>query len=305
MLPSPLPDYNSPSRLRLFLESRGLGARKRYGQNFLINPGARTRLLDALELPRAGAVWEPGPGLGAMTAPLLEQGGDVTAFEIDAGFSSVLRDIFGGQANFTLIEGDMLKTWPGAGNRGDYLLGNLPYNTGAALLADFIEKGKFFTRMVVTVQKETGRRMCARPGEADYSSFSVLCASRYRITPLFSLKGSAFYPEPRVESLALRLDLREDGPFRSFPPPASFFPLLRALFASRRKTVKNNLERFIASSSLMMTKTAAEWCAALLARSGVAGDSRAETLDLAAIVSLAESFDALAGPAREKGLPRG
>ena len=291
MPPLPLPDYNSPARLRLFLESRGLGARKRYGQNFLINPDARKRLIDALELPRAGAVWEPGPGLGAMTSLLLDGGGDVTAFEIDAGFSAVLRELFAGRSHFTLIEGDMLKTWPGAGKSGDYLLGNLPYNTGAALLADFIEKGRFFTRMVVTVQKETGRRMCARPGGADYSSFSVLCASGYRITPLFPLKGSAFYPVPRVESLALRLDRREDGPFRSLPPPASFFPLLRALFASRRKTVKNNLERFIAPSP-----RAAELCAALLARSGVAGESRAETLDLAEIVSLAESFDALAGP---------
>ncbi|MDR1908518.1 MAG: ribosomal RNA small subunit methyltransferase A, partial [Spirochaetaceae bacterium] len=192
----PLPDHNSPGSIRRFLDSRGLGMRKNYGQNFLINPEARRRLLDALEAGRGAEVWEIGPGIGAMTQALLDRELRVLAFEIDRGFITVLREFFGANGNFTLIEGDVMKTWPRTERGGDYLLGNLPYTIGAALLADFIEKDRFFRRMVVTVQRETARRMMARPGEADYSSFSLLCGAAYRISPLISLKGASFYPEP-------------------------------------------------------------------------------------------------------------
>jgi 16S rRNA (adenine1518-N6/adenine1519-N6)-dimethyltransferase len=217
--------------------------RKRYGQNFLINGDARKRLLDALEIGPGEGVWEIGPGIGAMTAGLLERGAAVTAFEIDRGFSALLRERFQGAAGFTLVEGDVLKTWPLAAEQAPLLLGNLPYNIGAALLADFIEGGRFFTRMVVTVQRETARRMSAPPGSADYSSFSVLCASAYTVKPLMVLKASSYYPAPRVESQGVRLDRlpgREGG-----EEPALFRPLVRRLFASRRKTLRNNLQDFV------------------------------------------------------------
>jgi 16S rRNA (adenine1518-N6/adenine1519-N6)-dimethyltransferase len=264
--------------------------RKHYGQNFLINPRARERLLDALEAEAGEEVWEIGPGLGAMTAGLLDRGLRVSAFEIDPGFIAALNDFFGENSAFSLIQGDVMKTWPRSAAAGDYLLGNLPYNIGAALLADLIEKDRFFTRMVVTVQKETAKRMMARPGTADYSSFSILCASSYRITPLITLKGGSFYPEPRVESQGLRLDLREDGIFRNHRAPALLKPLIRALFSSRRKTVKNNLQRFIAG---LAGEDAEDAAFAALARSGVDPRERAERLGLDALVSLAESLETL------------
>jgi 16S rRNA (adenine1518-N6/adenine1519-N6)-dimethyltransferase len=156
--------------------------RKKYGQNFLIDSRVRNALVEALA-PRAGeAVWEIGPGLGAMTSSLLERGARVTAFEIDPGFSGALEEFFGVNPGFTLIRGDVLKTWPLA-VPSPLLLGNLPYNIGAVLLASFIEARRFFRRMVVTVQRETARRMLAGPGSGEYSSFSVLCRSVYRIDP--------------------------------------------------------------------------------------------------------------------------
>jgi 16S rRNA (adenine1518-N6/adenine1519-N6)-dimethyltransferase len=272
--------------------------RKQYGQNFLINPRARARLLDALEVERDSAVWEIGPGLGAMTEGLLLRGARVCAFEIDRGFTGALTEFFGGNARFTLIEGDVMKTWPGAVPAGDYLLANLPYTIGAALLADFIEKDRFFTRMVVTVQKETARRMMARPGAADYSSFSVLCASSYRISPLLTLKGGSFYPEPRVESQGVRLDLIEDGIFRTGRAPALLKPLIRALFSYRRKTVKNNLQTFIASrgrsgGEALSGGALQNAALAALSRSGVAPTERVERLGLPELARLAESLETI------------
>jgi 16S rRNA (adenine1518-N6/adenine1519-N6)-dimethyltransferase len=277
-----------------------------YGQNFLINAGARGNLLDALEIGKGDTVWEIGPGIGAMTTGLLERGALVTAFEIDKGFCDVLREFFGSCPGFKLIEGDALKTWPEVsdtiqeGRAGDYLFGNLPYNTGAALLADFIEKKRYFKRMVVTVQKEVARRMAAKPGSKDYSSFSLLCASSYRVSLLSVLKGASFYPEPRVDSQGVRLDLIP-GTDASYP--ACFFPLIRGLFSSRRKTVMNNLKTFIAGTLPAFREgegrpaaglSAREIAREALALAGINCEERAGRLGVEELSALAGAVEKLA-----------
>jgi 16S rRNA (adenine1518-N6/adenine1519-N6)-dimethyltransferase len=286
-------NYDSAPALRAFLTERRLGMQKKFGQNFLINRNARQKLLDALEIRAGDAVWEIGPGLGAMTQGLLARGAAVTAFEIDRGFIEVLGELFGGVPGFCLVPGDALKTWPLAGPPAPYLLGNLPYNIAAALLADFIEKNFFFTRMVVTVQKEVARRIMAAPGSADYSSLSVLCASAYTTTPLPVLKGASFYPAPRVDSQGIRFDIRTDIDPGAYPP--SFKPLLRGLFAARRKTVKNNLQNFVSSRILNKGNDrnpgAETICLAALDSCGIRPNERAENLGLSDFAALAGALE--------------
>ena len=282
-------NYNSASSLRAFLESEGLGMRKKYGQNFLINPNTRQALVNALEAEgvqpaAAGEVWEIGPGLGAMTALLLESGYSVRAFEIDPGFSQVLKRLFSAEKGFTLVEGDVMKTWAFQ-KPAHYLLGNLPYNIAAALLADFIEKGRIFNRMVITVQREVALRMCARANSPDYSSLSVLCATAYTVKPLMLIRGGSFYPKPNVDSMGVLLEKRPGAA----ACPALFFPLLRSLFGSRRKTVKNNLTGFINSLLGKESGAAAEGiCAMVLAGSGLSGKERAEVLEPEVFLQLAD-----------------
>ena len=280
------PNYNSASELRAFLNQNGLGMRKKYGQNFLINPGVRQALVDALDAPAGEAVWEIGPGLGTMTSLLLERGMDVRAFEIDSGFARFLGEFFGKHTNFTLVEGDVLKTWP-MQPPAPYLLGNLPYNIAAALLADFIEQGRFFRRMVVTVQREVARRMAALPGSSDYSSFSVLCAAAYYVKPLMVIKSGSFYPRPNVDSQGVLLELREDAAIR-LPPPV-FYPLLRQLFSARRKTIKNNLAQFVVSGRRLSAAAAQE----ALAGCGIDGGRRAEELAFGDIAALAKFIESM------------
>ena len=275
------PDYNSPASLRAYLKEKNLGMRKKYGQNFLINPDIRKKLLDAFEIKPGETVWEIGPGIGSMTEGLLERGANLTAFEIDPGFAGILRELFGENENFMLAEGDVFKTWPAVPVNGDVsLFGNLPYNIAAVLLADFIEKKRFFQKMVVTVQHETARRLAAKPGNGDYSSLTVLCSLVYRISPLMVIKGASFYPEPHVNSQGLRFDLLKD--FKT--PPKYFNAVLRCLFASRRKTIQNNLLNFV--SSVIMkngaeakTETAREIVSEVFRVSGISGSRRAETLE--------------------------
>jgi len=289
-------NYNSASALRAFLEENGLGMRKKFGQNFLVNPGARRALIEALGAETGDAVWEIGPGLGAMTRGLLEKGLLVRAFEIDLGFARALKGIFGDDPGFALVEGDALKTWPSQ-PPAPFLLGNLPYNVGATLLADFVEKGLFFKRMVVTVQREVARRMAAGVGDAEYSSFSVLCASAYRVKPLMLIKGASFYPRPNVDSQGVLFELRKDASGEPFAKtlPGCFYPLTRGLFSSRRKTIRNNLTAFLSRagkrSPLDVAAPTGEIAEGLLAKSAIDGGLRAENLRVEDFAALAKGVE--------------
>jgi 16S rRNA (adenine1518-N6/adenine1519-N6)-dimethyltransferase len=285
-------NYNSQAELEAFLKKEGLGMRKKYGQNFLINAGIRSRLAEALEAEAGTALWEIGPGLGAMTRLLLDKGLAVRAFEIDAGFSGILRRLFEGE-DFILVEGDVMKTWPGQ-PAAPLLLGNLPYNIAAVLIGEMTEKGRLFRRMVVTVQREVALRMAAGPGSRDYSSFSALCASVYTVKKLMPIKGSSFYPRPNVDSQGLRLDLRPD--YQGYP--AVFYPMIRRLFSSRRKMIKNNLSDFLASRlgkasspEAFPRKSADAIASEVLAKSGLTGSERAETLDIECFSRLAKVIE--------------
>jgi 16S rRNA (adenine1518-N6/adenine1519-N6)-dimethyltransferase len=280
-------NYNSSASLCAFLDENGLGMRKKYGQNFLINPGVRKALVDALAASEGDEVWEIGPGLGAMTRLLLDEGFNVCAFEIDPGFAKALQVLFAAADGFTLVEGDVLKTWRSQPADAPYLLGNLPYNIAATLLADLIENKRYFKRMVVTVQREVALRMTAGVGTKNYSSFSVLCASAYKVKPLMTIKGASFYPRPNVDSQGVLLELKEDAALQELP--LCFYPLLRRLFSSRRKTVKNNLEEFLAArrSSAGPELPAAE----ALEKSGIDGRSRPENLAFEDFAVLAKTIE--------------
>lgn len=250
------PDYNSPSEIKNFLESNGLAMQKKFGQNFLINENARKRIIDALDITENSSVWEVGPGLGCMTEEILLRGASLTAFEIDRGFAECLKNFFDSYAEkFSLVEGDVLKTWKkeraafsektGKENP-DRFFGNLPYNIAATLIADTIENQVRFDKCVFTVQKEVAKRMTAKPGTEDYSSFSVLCSWAYDINNVIDLAGTNFWPKPNVDSRAVLFTKKEGFP--DCENPKLFCKIQRSLFSSRRKNVKNNLGIFLSSA---------------------------------------------------------
>ncbi len=248
------PDYNSPAELKTILDANGFSMQKKFGQNFLINQKAREKLIESLEVQPDTTVWEIGPGLGAMTSGLLEKGADVTVFEIDRGFINLISQFFepyAKQNKFRIVEGDVLKTWYNQTQKGTVLpmrfFGNLPYNIAATLVADTIEKGIRFERCVFTVQKEVAVRMAAKPGSADNSSLSVLCNWAYDVKPIMDLSGSNFWPKPNVDSRAVLLTPKADWPGCS--NPKLFVKIQRALFSSRRKTIRNNLQGFLSNAA--------------------------------------------------------
>ena len=165
-------NYSSISSIQKVLEDNGLAMTKKFGQNFLLSEDARERIVQAMELEKGMEVWEVGPGLGAITHLLLKAGAAVTAFEIDHGFASILRSQAFADDDFTLVEGDALKTLFQRPMDADRIVGNLPYNVGSQIIARLIENSYLPPLMVFTLQREVADRMRAKPGDADYSSFS-------------------------------------------------------------------------------------------------------------------------------------
>ena len=270
----------------MVLDANGFSMQKKFGQNFLINEDARRRLVDALELTEGMKVWEVGPGLGAMTNTILERGADLTVFEIDRGFSSLINGFFedySKKEKFRIVEGDVLKTWKGqfkAAGQADRFFGNLPYNIAATIIADTIENNVRFDRCVFTVQKEVAQRMCAKPGTADYSSFSALCQWAYDVKPLLDLSGGNFWPKPNVDSRAVVFTKKADFP--CCKNPELFVKMQRALFSSRRKTVRNNLSQFLKNNDLAVS---------CLEKAGIDIMKRAEVLTLPELLKLSDVID--------------
>ena len=277
------PDYNSPSELKNVLDSNGFSMQKKFGQNFLINGDARKKLIDALDIDENTKVWEIGPGLGAMTNEILERGSNLTVFEIDKGFASLITkyfDSYSKDGKFKLVEGDAIKNWKkeiDIQGIPDRFFGNLPYNIAATLVADTIEKNVRFDKCVFTVQKEVALRMAAKQGTDDYSSFSVLCQWAYDIKPLMDLTGGNFWPKPNVDSRAVLFTKKEDFP--RCKSPETFIKMQRALFSSRRKTVRNNLAGYLKNNDLAIE---------CLNKAGIDIMKRAEVLTIDEMLKLSD-----------------
>lgn len=281
------PDYNSPIALKNFMDENNMAMQKKFGQNFLVNADARKKLIDILDVKPGMKVWEVGPGLGSMTSGLLERGVNLTVFEIDHGFARLLTQFFEEYANsghFSLVEGDVLKTWPKFAKENDIperFFGNLPYNVAATIIADTITKGFRFDKAVFTIQKEVGQRMNAKPGTEDYSSFSVLCQWAYDVKPVMDLAGGNFWPVPNVASRAVLMTKKEDFP--KCENPELFRKMVRQIFALRRKTLRNNLSRFVK----------AEICDEALKIAGIEPSIRAENLSVEDLLKLSDALNSV------------
>lgn len=240
-------NYDSQKEILAVLNERGLRPTKKFGQNFMISRAAREKVLSYIDIKEGDSVWEIGGGLGAMTSMALEcigRGGRLTVFEIDRGYIDFLTEQFGSHPGFRIVPGDMVKTWKSAveeAGKPDAIFGNLPYNSASAMITQLIEGGCLAERNVFTVQKEMGLRIAAKPGSADYSSFSVLCQLACDVAYQGDLKSGSFYPVPEVVSGIVTFTPRPG--FKDYAS-AQVLKAIRDMFVSRRKTLLNNLRPY-------------------------------------------------------------
>jgi len=248
--------------------------KKRLGQHFLINQGAMDTICGAALASNAPAILEIGPGRGALTSRLLEDGRPLVAVELDADACRLLTGCFGVAPNFTLVQGDAAAAELPAGPF--CVVGNLPYNAATAILTRFLLGAVPWGRMVLMFQLEVGQKLLGRPGEKAYGPLSVLSQSVADVGTLLKLGPGSFNPPPKVDSIVLTFEPKPTAPAPS--ERGALLSLLHAAFAHRRKTLANNL------SSILPEGRLASICAA----ANVSPKSRAEGIPPAAWVEMAK-----------------
>ena len=251
----------------------GHRARKRFSQNFLHDAVAIDRILGAID-PRPGeAIFEIGPGLGAITAPLVAAAGSVTAIEIDRDLAARLRTRFVPE-QLRLLEGDALALdWaavlaPG----GARIVGNLPYNVSTPLLFALLPVAGLVRDQHFMLQKEVVDRMASPPGGREYGRLSVMLQQRYRVDSLFDVPPECFSPAPAVTSSIVRMRPRPAGELSGVDGEA-FARVVTAAFSQRRKTLRNALSSVLDEAAIR--------------KAGIDPGARAETLDYQAFERLA------------------
>ncbi|CBV43366.1 16S rRNA (adenine(1518)-N(6)/adenine(1519)-N(6))-dimethyltransferase RsmA [Halomonas elongata] len=231
----------------------GHRARKRFGQNFLRDPGIISRLVRAIG-PRPGQrLVEVGPGQGALTEPLLEAAdGHLEVIELDRDLIPGLRVQFFDKPGFVIHEGDALK-FDFRELRGDgpalRVVGNLPYNISTPLISHLLAAGDAVSDMHFMLQKEVVERLAAEPGGTERGRLSVLAQYHCRVESLFTVPPEAFVPRPKVESAIVRLTPHETPPHRALDE-SLMFEVVREAFAQRRKTLRNNLKSRLSGEAL-------------------------------------------------------
>ncbi len=263
-------------------------ARKRFGQHFLADRSVLERIAAAVD-PRPGdALLEIGPGLGALTALLIERAGRLRAIEIDRDLARKLRERFQPGA-LDLVEGDALEFDYASLPAGGRLVGNLPYNISTpllfriALFADRVRDAHFM------LQKEVVARMAAAHSTPDYGRLSVMLQHRFTVERLFDVPASAFRPPPKVESSVVRLVPRAASE-RDDVDEEALRRVVTAAFSHRRKTLQNALSGVLP--------------AALIEAQGIAPGLRPENISLAQYVELARVF-ARSGSDQAAAIPKG
>lgn len=273
----------SPSVVRGLLSRHGERAKKRFGQNFLIDANILEKIVLAAEVGAGDTVLEVGPGIGALTQALAESAGEVVAVEIDRSFLPVLAETLARYTNVRVVSGDILRIDLAEllqGREGFKVVANLPYYITTPVMALFLESSLPWERMVVMVQSEVADRLVAPPGGKDYGPFSVLLQYHSRPEIVTRVSRNCFLPSPAVDSAVVRL-IRRATPAVAVPDEQEYFRLVRAAFAQRRKTLINSL-----SGAGYPRGTTEE----ALRQAGVEPTRRAETLSLEEFAAIARAM---------------
>lgn len=279
------PKLTRPREVRAWIESREFSPSKVLGQNFLIDENILGIMVDQTGPEPDDGILEIGPGLGILTAPLLEKAGRVVAIEKDKRLASHLAGVFSGRKNLALITADALDVdliELKREHRLNKLAANLPYSVGSRLLVECFLLEKGFDRLVVTVQLEVGERLAAPVDSTEYGLLSIWAQLNHSVRVVKRVSPSCFHPRPRVTSAIVRLDRTHDRRNR-LKNPEKLDALLRHAFSRRRKQIGTILDGFTGGG-------AAESARSALEATGIEARRRPETISVEEWIALADKL---------------
>ena len=292
--------YATPSATREVLERHGLYTKYALGQNFLVNDDVVRKIIELAEVGEGDHVLEVGPGIGTLTAALLQHAGHVTAVEMDHDLPAVLEDTLAPWwSRFTLLQMDALDVRgetlgehagaAGAAAMPNKLVSNLPYAVAATVVLDYLQRFSSLERATVMVQKEVADRMAARQGTKNYGAYTVKLSMYAQPAGRFSVAPGNFFPPPHVDSAVIRLDrvqpVGDDGQPLTSEEVAAACTMADAAFATRRKTIANSCKTYFSSRPEVQAALPG-----MFERAGIDPRRRGETLDRAEFIRLGKAL---------------
>lgn len=254
-------------------------ARKRFGQNFLHDPAIIQRIVDVVNPQQQDHIIEIGPGKGAITKLILERVDKLDVIEIDRDLVNALKTSLGNDKRLNIHEADALKLDLSQFAQTDLrIVGNLPYNISTPLLFHLLTYKDCIKDMIFMLQKEVVNRICAEPGNKQYGRLTIMLQYYCDVESLFTIKPGAFSPSPKVDSAIVKLTPLAK-PRYELLDHESLKVVVREAFSQRRKTIRNALKKYIAESEIKEL--------------GIAPETRAEKLEIADFVKLANHYHRL------------
>lgn len=263
------------------LKRFGIRMSKKLGQNFLIDEEVVNNIVEAAGIKPGDAVLEIGPGIGTLTQGLAEAGANVTAVEIDRRLLEVLSKTLEGYENVRVVHGDILRIniAETVGASQYKVVANLPYYITTPIIMGLLEARMPIDVLVTMVQKEVAERMVASPGTKDYGALSVAVQYYTKAEIMFVVKPDSFIPPPSVDSAVIRCTVLDKPPVEV--DEKTFFKVVRAAFAQRRKTLLNTLK---------ITGVPVETLKIILEKAGIDGTRRGETLSLDEFAAISNAW---------------
>ena len=214
--------------------------RKRFGQNFLVDNQIVNRIIATISPKKSDNIVEIGPGMGALTFPLLEHLDHLSVIEIDRDLISLLK--LNKQDKLTIYEADALKFDYGQISNNLRIVGNLPYNISTPLLFHLLSSKNHIIDMTFMLQKEVVDRIVARHGSKSYGRLSVMMQTFFEVESIFKVPKESFEPQPIIESSILYLKTRVKPLVQN---TKLLEKIVKISFSHRRKTLKNCLKSII------------------------------------------------------------
>ena len=231
---------------KFIMKKYNISANKKLGQNFLIDDNAVSEIISQSEISSSDLVIEIGPGLGTLTASLLEKAGKVIAIELDTKVLDILKDRFSLYKNFELIHNDILKvdlkTLIKENLNSEItnckIVANLPYYITTPIIMKLLEDDLPLESITVMVQKEVAERLTATPGEKDAGSITHIIYYYTNPSLILNVLRDSFMPAPEVDSAVIKLELLKE-PRVQVNNKKIFFEVIKAAFSLKRKTLVN------------------------------------------------------------------
>ncbi len=267
-----------------FLKTHGIDAKKRYGQNFLIDKYVLERIMEGAGITKEDIVLEIGPGIGTLTQALCERAGHVIAVEIDKDMIPLLEENLSEYDNYELINEDILKVDLAsllADNKKAKVVANLPYYITTPIIMQLLENKLPIDSITVMVQKEVADRMQAPPGGKDYGALTLAVKYYSQAEIIANVPPNCFIPRPGVDSAVIKLNCYDKLPVQA-ENEEKLFEIIKAAFAQRRKTLANALKNY---PKLNLSRERVEEA---LTEMGLNADIRGERLSLGEFAKLTD-----------------